>query len=112
MYPLQHVQFLFSGYMSRSLCILLGCLLLGVTLTQSVNPHGADIDDNDFAEFEEFEEDGKSSRVTRSTLLKKIPVLRVEKVVIFKIGIYYSLGHSLNLGVAQDYYRSIWATEI
>ncbi len=29
-----------------------------VTLVTSANPHGADIEDNDFAEFEEFDDEG------------------------------------------------------
>ena len=31
------------------------CLL---NLVRSANPHGADIEDNDFAEFEEFDDEG------------------------------------------------------
>ena len=29
------------------------------TLVSAANPHGADIEDNDFAEFEDFDDEGK-----------------------------------------------------
>ena len=33
--------------------------LLTVQWINAANPHGADIDDNDFAEFEDFDDEGK-----------------------------------------------------
>ena len=33
--------------------------LLTVQWINATNPHGADIDDNDFAEFEDFDDEGK-----------------------------------------------------
>ena len=44
----------------RHLVVLLVICLVGVCPSRAANPHGADMDDNDFAEFEDFEDEGKA----------------------------------------------------
>ena len=53
-------QFNSSVYFNRMRFILWSfCFLLTIQWINAANPHGADIDDNDFAEFEDFDDEGK-----------------------------------------------------
>ena len=43
----------------KAFLVIAGLLVLTSRLATAANPHGADIEDNDFAEFEDFDDEGK-----------------------------------------------------